>query len=305
MVHKNRTVITLISDKETNTIINELKKEEYLCNLLQYCKYTAINGDKEKDSFHKESYIEIEFEIVKKGLITEEPSDSDCLQITEEMVRAYIAAKKLEEFFTIDTRMAVYASRAYNLGDTINNVPYEGIFSVKRYIQALNKFQYRLIEENNDNDHMRLIKKECKDNLTSIKERLSNLFCSDCFETRAKEIELFTETLEKKEKMTRDNIWEAANQALSLSEHSRWIVEKLIMGYRPWSNKERLEYESHFGQQRKDFAKQMKSKSSDPAHIDLCSYRDLRRIDPDNMKYDSFLMQAIPLIFDKTRKADN
>ena len=32
-------------------------------------------------------------------------------------------------------------------------------------------------------------------------------------------------------------------------------------------------------------------------HVNLCSYRDMRRIDPANMKTDCFLMMAMPEIW--------
>ena len=72
------------------------------------------------------------------------------------------------------------------------------------------------------------------------------------------------------------------------------------MGYRPLNDKEWFQYGSYFGDQRKSYATSLKSNFKDPAHIGLCSYRDLRSTDPDNLKYDSFLMLAIPTIPDKS-----
>ena len=148
---------------------------------------------------------------------------------------------------------------------------------------------------------MKLVQDNWTDNLSAVKEGLSNLFCSDCFLTRQNDIFKMKEDLEKrtKKKTSFSEVWESMNQALSLSEHSRWVVEKLIMGYRPLNAQEWFKYESCFGNQRKSYAKSLKSRSSDPAHIDLCSYRDVRRVDPDNLKYDRFLMLAIPMILDK------
>ena len=92
------------------------------------------------------------------------------------------------------------------------------------------------------------------------------------------------------------NLWEEYNEALSRSEHARWMVEKFIMGYRRLNNNEILKYESLFGKDRDDYLMKLKRNASDPAHIDLCSYHDLRRIDPDDLKYDSFLVLCIPEI---------
>ena len=96
------------------------------------------------------------------------------------------------------------------------------------------------------------------------------------------------------------DIWEKYNEALSRSEHARWLVEKFIMGYRIMEVDERLKIESYLGKKRETYLKSLKKNACNPTHIDLCSYHDLRRIDPDNMKYDSFLMLAIPKILEKT-----
>ena len=48
-----------------------------------------------------------------------------------------------------------------------------------------------------------------------------------------------------------------------------------------------------FGRDRTAYRKRLKNNG---IHIDLCSYRDLRRINPGDMKYDCFLMIAMPRI---------
>ena len=97
-------------------------------------------------------------------------------------------------------------------------------------------------------------------------------------------------------------LWAKYNEALSKSEHARWVVEKLIMGFRPLNEEERLEDEtlSTNKKRRKEYRDGLKKNAAKLAHIDLCSYSDLRRVDPDNMKYDSFLMLAIPKILENT-----
>ena len=96
-------------------------------------------------------------------------------------------------------------------------------------------------------------------------------------------------------------LWAKYNEALSKSEHARWAVEKLIMGFRPLNEEERLDDEklAAHKKKRKEYRNNLKKNSSKLAHIDLCSYSDLRRVNPDDMKYDSFLMLAIPNILAK------
>ena len=104
--------------------------------------------------------------------------------------------------------------------------------------------------------------------------------------------------------MSETEAWEKNNEALSISEHERWVVEKLIMGFSPLDKDERIKDERLFGNAKKQYRKALKchQKESGTPHIDLCSYRDLRRVNPDDMKYDSFLMLAIPKILEKLGK---
>lgn len=298
LVCRNRTVIMIKSKNEQ--IVEELKKEEYLCNLMDYCKYSVFGAER-----NASSYIDIELNIVEELPQAVIP---DVVLMTEKDVEAYFGTKK-EEGFNVDTKKAVLASGMYKLGDVIGNLPAEDFHCARRYFQALDKFQYKQMDKDKEQP---LIKENCKDNPLKVKECMSNLFCADCFESRNKGMEkCFEETLRKKEEdkgrklrkrkreALEEELWEHYNEALSRSEHERWVVEKLVMGYRPLNDEERLTYENLFDDARKAYLKKLKTNASDPAHIDICSYRELRRVNPDDMKYDSFLMLAIPKILEK------
>ena len=288
----NRTVVTLVSRKDAAEIVSELEKEEYLCNLLQYCRYSLFGEVRNADS-----WIDIELEIVG-----ERPDDPGMVLMTEDRVRSFIGTQIPDSVYTVDPRMAVYAGRVYSLGAVIDNIPYEDINSAGRYNRALAAFQYKVLK---DTTGLQLVRKnEWEQDLTAVKNGLSNLFCSDCFESREKAISRFYPPQKKLGEKEVLAIWERFNDALSRCEHNRWVVEKLILGYRPLNGPERTEYAGLFGKSRSEYSKRLKNRSADPAHIDLCSYRTLRRVDPDNMKYDSFLMLAIPLILEKIREDD-
>jgi hypothetical protein len=279
---QNRTIITIESQK--NDIKDILKKEEYFCNLLECCRNVIYGVEDNNDS-----YVDVELQVVKKW---ESDIGSECILITEESVEGFFKSKSPNEIYNIDTRKAVFASRVYEIGASIDNIPYEDIHDAKRYSQALEVFQYVQMER----PWNPLINKNNQNDLTKIKEALSNIFCSDCFEARERAIKECSDDDEKSYKQS----WEKYNTALSMSEHARWVVEKLIMGYRPLKSEERIEDERIMGSKKlKQYREQLKSNPEDPVHIDLCSYADLRRIDPNNMKYDSFLMLAIPDIIKK------
>lgn len=283
--NKNRTVVTIICHN-VGIIKEELEKEEYLFNLPIYGK--SFFKDSNNNPVKGRTKVEVDIEICFSEVLPE----GDIIKMTKDEAESFCNSKFEDEIFSIDTRKAVYASRMYDLGADINNLPYDDIHSTERYSLALDVFQFVKLE-----DGLKpLIKNEWTDIKKQIKvlEALSNIFCSECFESRAKAVKLYGE----QEKISEPEAWKKLNYALSRSEHARWVVEKLIMGYKPMSTKQRLEYESLFGGDRKQYAKRLKCPDNlkDLSHIDLCSFANLRRIDPDNMKYDSFLVLCIPEI---------
>lgn len=278
----NRTVITLVS--KNPYIRKELEKEEYLCNLPKYCKFK----DKGSAPENIGSYIDIEIHIVDYHPLNE--GEENTLYFRKEDVDAWISKQDEDSIFSIDTRMAIYAQRIYSLGAVIDNLPAEDINCTKRYALALDVFQHEKLRKN----LQPMIDEDSWKNLATVKENISNIFCSDCFLSRKLSIQLCIpgDVLED------EDSWEKHNKALSVSEHARWVVEKLIMGYSPFNPLQRFKDESLFYDKKKkeQYRKSLKKQEKYPAHINLCSHADLRRINPENMKYDSFLMLTIPKI---------
>ena len=293
LVCKNRTVITLVSGQDAAGILRELEKEENLGNLLQCARYSLF-GKVENEK----SYVDVTLEVVG-----EMPEGDDFVLLTEEEALAFAGAQPSEQVFSIDTRKAVYASRVYCLGSVIDNLPYEDINSAGRYNRALDTFQYKVLQ--GKKDYLQLSTPKWESDPIAVKNGLSNVSCTDCFASRELAVRQQYPAGRKLSDSERRSIWEKNCQALSLSEHGRWVVEKLIMGFSPLSTQERREYGSLFGRKRAAYSKQLKTNAAHPAHIDICSFRDLCRIDPDSLKYDSFLMLAIPLILDAVRKTDH
>ena len=288
-LEKNRTLITIVSNNE-DEIIEELRKEEYLFLLPDYGKDFFKGGNKE----HKDGCPNVEVDLELK-IDVRKPDDANVV-MTREDVNGYLN-KEENKIYEIDTRKALLADRMYKIGSDIDNLPYEHIHDTERYSVALNVFQNKKMPDKDE----KLIQSEWKDNQIKVLEGISNIICSDCFESRERSVKKYFNKLEKAAKEEKKikkekDAWQALITELSKSEHARWIVEKLIFGYRPLNTEQRYKYESLFGNKRKEYANELKrSKEIDSlAHIDLCSYADLRRIDPDNMKYDSFLMLGIP-----------
>ena len=298
---KNRTVITILFDNksmETGSIIDLVSNEEYLCKLPQYCKCTVWNYGEEtkKKVLHEQSFLDIELELIDfNGTDFNKYESVDALRIKE----SYIQDDSFDE--VVDISMAKRVNMVYNVGADIDNLPPDNPNTAERYYRALLYFCY----QQSPNDTQKAWD-AIGDEQIEIKNKLSNVFCSDCFPSRLKyiinknkkdedktvdSISLSKYMVEKYQKVlsiVKDNL-----ESLARCEHARWNVEKLLLGFRPLSEKEHLEDEQLFGRDRAAYRKSLKNQG---IHIDLCSYRDLRRINPGDMKYDSFLMVAMPRI---------
>lgn len=291
---KNRTHITIVSAKNAADIESELQKKEYLCNLPKVCQMTLFGNVKNKDS-----YMDIAIDVVKDKMEVGAYKNYKRIEITEELISKQLAPLSHDQIFSIDTRKAVCAGETYNLGAVIGNLPYEDIHSVNRYSNALNTFQNKVL----DCKINKLIKGEEEEKKWNtdpnvVRLGLSNVFCADSFEIHEKEVNKLPLPKDKADL----GPWGAHMNELSRCEHNRWIAEKLLLGYMPLGEEQIFKYEHLFGDDRKAYWKKLKNDPNSPMHIDICSNRDLRRRDPDSMKYDSFLMLAIPLILRDIRK---
>lgn len=289
---KNSTVITIVS-KQAERIKKELEKEEFLFYLPIYGKDVFEHSS--NDPIDGRPKVEVDIKI----RFSETMPNDGFIMMSKDEVESFCSFKNDEEIYGIDTRKAVYASRMYEIGAEINNLPYDDIHSTDRYAVALDVFQFVKLE-NEVSPLVDELQWKKPNNQIKVLEGLSNLFCSDCFESRMKAVKLYGE----QEKMGEPEAWRKLNKLLSKSEHTRWVVEKLIMGYKPMSTRQHLEYESLFGESKRQYAKGLKRPGDlrELSHIDLCSFADLRRIDPDNMKYDSFLVLGIPEILKRIEK---
>lgn len=285
-VSRNRTVITLVTGRQADDILRELSREEYLGQLLSVCRYSLFGEVRNEDA-----YLDIEVEIVK-----DIPEDTaDAIVFTEKEIKAFLAAKDPEDVFSIDTRKAVLANRIYSLGAVIDNIPYEDINGAGRYSRALDTFQYRVL---GNAKGARLVTDRWSSR-AAARNGLSNVICADCFESRELAIRRQCSSYDKLSRESRAALWEKNSYALSVSEHCRWTTEKLVLGFSALTPEEKARYNTLFGSARAAFSRNVKNREEAPSHIDICSYRRLRLTDPASLKYDTFLMLAIPLILEK------
>ena len=292
---ENKTIITFCncdnSEKTNAKTITAFNKEKAcLGNLLTYCKRTYFDSSKTemiKVIQEDNSVLPLDVEL---AFTTEDVETYRTRVESENDIFTVIWERNIPESYEseLDEMKGRLVNMVYSVGKEINNLPSTDNANVERYNIALKTFCYNLKVENVDEKWQELIPEH----------KLSSIFCADCFEYRLKSIldiekkslcEYVLEDFETVNKAVRNNI-----DALVKSEHARWNVEKLILGYRPLNAKERFMYECLFGKEKKAFKNELKNDYH--IHIDLCSYSELRRVDIGNMKYDHFLILAMPQI---------
>lgn len=295
-----------------------LSAEEYLCNYAlmapRIFRKAPNEEPQQRDAVLPWLDVELEFVGVDKYSDYTEKCE---LRATDADVDAIVAAIPDDDLYIIDTSKAVLANMVYWVGADLENLPATDTTATKRYDLALNTLCYKKQRSKTNNAWK---------NAGDVKGKLSNVFLADTFEARlrgllAKECKDRADKLKKEPRFYKPalrDLWRYREckmdliayasrhkrslmrlvagelKALSRCEHSRWVAEKLVMGFRPLSAAEAYRLEGLFGADRAAFIKSLKKNVADPAHIDLCSYAELRRISPADMKYDCLLVLAMP-----------
>lgn len=345
----NRTVITILFESSSEPeIVNKVSREEYLCNLPKLCKYSVKTWDGENVSItsekNKQSYIDIELEFIdikednylsKNNIEKNIGRDDTYLLIKEDTVREKLKNVDIKAISTINITNARRTNMVYCVGGDIDNLAPDDPNTADRYSRALHYFCYQQDEKDSQKHWDEFFKKDDDgkptdyiDGQIAVRNLLSNVYCSDCFESRLLSVvtqnnlkkqfqgdwfknirchysDYYKDIMsDKRYDISQETLkWLLGNKyrqvlrivkeniaSLAKCEHARWNVEKLINGFEPLTAKEQYEDNIRFGESRNSYRKKLKKKNH---HIDLCSYQDLRRINPSDMKYDCFLMMAM------------
>lgn len=299
----HRTIVTI--ENCAFKSVAEINNEVSFGKLFEHCQYSFDMIPYNTPAPYNDYFpLDIEFEFLSNKREISISPDEILIELKHARVKDAFDNYEIPEK-GIDITKGVYVNMVYNVGVEIDNLPACDNDNVRRYDTALRVFCYKLKK-----DH---IKKKWDEtakpnvngeyNEIDVKNQLSSIFCADCFESRLRSI-LDISKKSVKEYLVFD-IKEVMNMlcsesdeyktinALAYCEHNRWNVERLIMGFSPLEDKDRFDLECVFGKERKNKIKLFKNEKR---HIDLCSNRDLRRINPTDVKYDYFLMLAMPHI---------
>lgn len=286
-----RTIVSIIYNGKCDSKRLAEQLKAHMGNLLDYCQF-VIDGKEEKNQyriFKDFMPLDIAFELREKDtdscLCPKDDTDRHSITFLSSDVCKYFETNHAPK--EIDILPAILVNMVYQTGADINNLPAYDNANIQRYSSALSVFCYHVKQK----EAVKIWSK------TGWENKLSCLCCADSIGVKLSSIlDMDWENVAScllRDEAALQNAIEENIDALALCEHSRWNVEKLIFGFRPFSAAERYEDEALFGDAKTNYRKSKKEKR---IHIDLCSYRNLRRINPEDIKYDYFLMLAIPHI---------
>ena len=317
---KNRGIITfLITQPASNgpaALFSSLK--ENTGNLLDECQWKITrlaNGSMEiiDKCPHSKEYIDIEFEIISAGSISEyieyisseENSlttffcnkgtlDSACRRTIEgkfhnlyEINRESIDAKAGDGL--IDTTAAQWVNAIYIFGGSFKEIKTRDIYNVKNYNSILSQFINIKTDVSAEWEKIGSAN-YTREYINSLK--LSNVYCADTFMTKRRSIT--SSDAYKHKKTPFSEIIHKQIKQMAYSEHTRWNVEKLMNGFRAYTALE--SYDDEFG-----LINRKEHKVNNMAHINICSGDKLLRIDSESFKYDCFMVFAFNNILEKLK----
>jgi len=287
--------------------IDLLAKEEYLCNLIKYSDYSLVADNGEIWEHKGLPFLDIRFVLSAK-----DEDVRDAIVLNEKAMLDEIKRyKDVNCLSDKDLTAGMLVNIAYSIGVEINNLPPTENNTASRYNIALDcvssKRRKDIIKMWN-RPFYKTKNNACNISQIDLKNALSCIYCADTFESRMRGLIRTTEPMSKKLLIANTNKIKAEMaknlMKLSRSEHARWVAEKLIIGYRPLSEEEAYTDETNIGK-RNPYRKQLKNKHHDPSHIDIISFADLKRINPEDQKYDCFIILAMPLVLKKKYSKPN
>ena len=310
----NRTVLTIVDPSAKNfddliTLKSRIDSADYLSNLTKVCPWSCEMWSGKKESGNQtHSYIDINLRIVGLGNMSMNDFIVDLLNVDEHQRVTMVAYKDILENIKVNKeiihtkyfqkyevprtdvtygnddeimnlRAAKKISAIYHFSKYLGDIKACDIDNVYRYSQAIKIFA----NNTKDKDLEKIWDKQ-----EDIRLVLSNVYCADGIQPKIRGFKF--DTPKELQEIVCSNL-----KLFAKCEHSRWTVEKLILGFREWNALESYEYEFLYGSEAKDYRERKKKEES--AHIDICSNRTLRRIDLESVKYDNFFMLAIPYIY--------
>lgn len=179
------------------------------------------------------------------------------------------------------------------------NYVYDLIFTDTINNDAINK-KIAEIKDASDKGAMQSAREAWKK--LTIFNRWSNRYMANSFETKLRSVGCYLDNY----LLHYDNVCAAFaehSEMLAECEHNRWNVQQLLMGFRALTKEEADEYNKRTDKdEKKNYKGEMKN-GREKAHLDICSFEHLGKIEKDVQDYDRIFNHAIPVILKLTEMA--
>ena len=298
----NRTVISIVDSKcRTVESLDGLEKEmkgELFGNLSDYAlcrKMVFADSSIPTETNGKEcSFVDIELNLVGIADGTTAEQYAQAVATDASTIVTVISKETIgNDYSDISTEIGLLrpmmVDTVYRIGGTFLSIRKADVAVAGNYSNAINDY-CRIIKVNKMLGNWQQDKTKNPDG----KElRLSNLLCGDHFETKVRSLRAMSNasTFDLKEKI------EENMELLARLEHSRWNVEKLVLGYRPYTAMELDDDCKAFTEgAAKVKALRNKLKNEQRVHLDIRSFGSLLHYHFDSVRYDYFLTLLIPSV---------
>lgn len=312
----NRTVITIVALNPAGREEVEAVKERFESitgRLLSECIWRCAlygKGGAEWSGPRSESFIDLEFEFMGVAGADLSSFIKDCGRDADAVVSILDSGRtigtetvswiesNLYQYYEIDGNSmrnsladlridvdrAGYVNMVYEAGTHLEDIFISDIFKVSAYKTAIESFCL----------HTRKKKRMASwDRLDNVVLKISSLNCADGLHAKVRCAAAGGYDMK--------HLNGTELECFARSEHTRWSVEKLIAGYRPYTAQERYDDELLFAEPARLKAARKRLKTEHHAHIDICSCNELLRTDFESYKYDILLTLAADYIISVTK----
>lgn len=304
----NRTIITIVSPNSNGRYDVEATKdrlESMTGFLLSECVWRCVSyGAKtvEWKGQKNNSFIDLEFEFIGldgidvNSYITDK-LDTDANEVVSVIDNSQMLSEQtvswIENHFhqyygidenvlrssvtdcSIDVRRAQVVNMLYEASCHLEDVYVSDLYKVAAYKTALESFCLHTSAGK---------RKSSWNKIKDVSLKVSSLCCADFIDTKIR--------CAKAGGCDMRHLNGTELERFARSEHTRWNVEKLISGFRPYTPQERYVDERLYTDPAKMKAARKRMKTEFHAHIDICSCKELIRVDFESYKYDCFLTLA-------------
>ena len=124
-----------------------------------------------------------------------------------------------------------------------------------------------------------------------LTDQWSNIYLANNFKTKKRSVKYNAEGSKEEAEETKKLL----TQRMAICEHNRWLVQQLLIGFRPYTTDELNKYEKLTDEEKR---KDKSDKKSNKTHLDICTYELLKKHDNSTIGNDYMMNFCLPAIME-------